>query len=102
MGSTFSWTDTHTRAFEKLKQAVSSTPVLCSPNPDLPCILHTDASDTGVGAVLMQDFGRGPQPIAFESHRLTPAEQNYPTHERELLAIVTHLKSGVTMLAFVT
>jgi len=52
----------------------------------------TDASDVAVSAVLNQDQGRGMQAIAFESRKLSPAELNYPIHEKELLAIIHALK----------
>lgn len=86
------WTTEHQQAFDKLKTALSSTPVIASPDPDKPYLLTTDASDTAIGAVLTQDHGHGQQPIAFESRKLTPAEQIYPTHDKELLAIVHALK----------
>ncbi|KAL1914164.1 uncharacterized protein VTP21DRAFT_10268 [Calcarisporiella thermophila] len=87
-----SWGPKEEIAFYTLKDALCSTPVLSPPDPSLPYEVATDASDYAVGAVLTQDQGRGMQPIAFESRKLTPAEQNYPTHERELLAIVHALK----------
>ncbi|CAI7833176.1 unnamed protein product [Closterium sp. NIES-54] len=54
--------------------------------------LVTDVSDIAVGAVLLQDFGNGLQPIAYESRKLHPPERNYPIHDREMLAIVHALK----------
>ena len=53
-----------------------------------PYVLQTDASGFAIGAVLMQDLGKGLQPIGFISRSLSAAEQNYSTTERELLAIV--------------
>jgi hypothetical protein len=86
------WSTVHATAFVQLKEALTSAPVLIIANPRVPYELHTDASDYAVGAVLMQDQGKGPQPIAFESHKLTDAERKYPTHEKELFAIVIALK----------
>jgi hypothetical protein len=57
-----------------------------------PFHVFADASQFATGAVLMQDHGHGLQPCAFESRKLTPAEQNYPIHEIELLAVVNALK----------
>jgi hypothetical protein len=88
----YQWTVDHQRAFDNLKSALSTTPVIISPDPDKPYLLTTDASDTAIGAVLTQDLGHGQQPIAFESRKLTPAERNYPTHDKEMLAIVHALK----------
>ncbi|GJP51327.1 hypothetical protein CLOM_g10485 [Closterium sp. NIES-68] len=52
----------------------------------------TDASDIAMGAVLMQDFGNGLQPIAYESRKMQSAERNYPIHDKEMLAIVHAFK----------
>ena len=86
------WTARQEKAFAKLKQTLSTAPVLIIPNPDLPFTVITDASDFAVGAVLCQDHGKGLQPCAFESPKLTSAESNYPTHDREMLAVVYALK----------
>jgi RNase H-like domain found in reverse transcriptase len=57
-------------------------------------VLHTDASDCAVGAVLQQDFGRGLQPLAFLSKKLDPSQQRvWPVHEKELYAIVQALRT---------
>jgi RNase H-like domain found in reverse transcriptase len=70
-----------------------NTPILRLPDPERQFVVTTDASNLATGAVLSQDFGQGPQPIAFESRKLSAAERNYPTHEKELLAIVHALKT---------
>jgi len=86
------WTEAQQTSFEALKMALTTTPVLALPNPDLPFEVTTDASDIAISAVLNQNQGRGMQPIAFESRKLSVHELNYPIHEKELLAIVHALK----------
>ena len=44
----------------------------------------TDTLDLAIGAVWSQNQGKGEQPIAYESRKLTSAEKNYPVHEKEL------------------
>jgi hypothetical protein len=78
-------------AFHTLKLALTTAPVLALPDtsPDATFDLYTDASIIGIGAVLSQ-YGH---PIAYESRKLQPAEQNYPVHELELLAVVHALRT---------
>ncbi|GJP68314.1 hypothetical protein CLOP_g25039, partial [Closterium sp. NIES-67] len=52
----------------------------------------TDASDFAIGAIPLQDFGEGLQPIAYESRKLQAAERNYPVDDKEMLAIVHAFK----------
>ena len=61
---------------------------------NLPWVVYPDASQFAVGGILLQDQEKGLQPVAFESNKLSPTEQNYATHEREALAIVHCLKIG--------
>ncbi|CAI7745369.1 unnamed protein product [Closterium sp. NIES-54] len=61
-------------------------------DPHRPFELVTDASDIDVGAVLLQDFRNGLQPIAYESRKLHPPKRNYPIHDREMLVIVHAFK----------
>lgn len=87
------WTEKEQEAFDNLKTALSSEPVLVGPNFDKPFYLHTDASDTGIGAVLSQkNQNEGEEvmdhPVAYYSKKLTNSEKNYATVEKECLAIV--------------
>lgn len=86
------WGPAQQEAFEALKQALVTAPVLQAPDYTKPFIVNTDASDIAVGAVLMQDFGNGPQPIAYFSRRHTPAQTRYSARDKELLAIVSALR----------
>jgi len=88
----FKWTAIEEQAFEVLKKAISSAPVLILPDPKLPYVVTADASGFAVGATLSQDQGNGLQPIAYLSKKMLPAEKNYPVHEQELLAIICALR----------
>ena len=66
--ATWRWDEEQEAAFDALKCALSSAPVVVPPDPTLPYTVYTDASDRQIGAVLTQDRGNGPQVIAFESH----------------------------------
>ena len=89
----FKWTQEADDAFNKLKEALTSTPILRIADPSLPFLVTTDASDLAIGAVLTQNDGQGERPIAYESRKLSPAKLNYPTHEKKLLAINHVLKT---------
>ena len=80
----FSWTDTAQRAFDRLKEVMSSCPVLALSDFTQPFFLECDASGEGIGVVLMQ----GGHPIAFESRNLLPHERLYAIYDKEMLAIM--------------
>ncbi|CAI7853511.1 unnamed protein product [Closterium sp. NIES-53] len=80
-------------AFSALKNVLCSPPVLRIADPHRPFEVVADASDIAIGAVLLQDFGNGLQPIAYESPKLHPVKKNYPIHDREMLAIVHAFKA---------
>src|SRR5277367_6328261 len=88
----YQWGTTEQKSFEELKQHLTSAPVLLLPDPTKPFTVTTDASDFAIGTVLTQDQGKGQQPVAYESRKLSPAEQNYAIHEKELLAIVHSIR----------
>ena len=81
-------------AFRNLQSALLSATVLAIPftGPTATFILYTDASTVGIGAVLLQDQGNGPQPVCYESRKLSPAERGYAVHELEMLAVVHAVK----------
>ncbi|CAI7834524.1 unnamed protein product [Closterium sp. NIES-53] len=89
----FKWEDVHQQAMEQLKTALTSARVLILPDPKKDYVIEADASDQAVGAVLMQDQGKGLQPIAYLSKKLHGAELNYPIHDKEALAIITAFKT---------
>ncbi|GJP31060.1 hypothetical protein CLOM_g8308 [Closterium sp. NIES-68] len=70
------------------KQSLTSSPTLSYPDTTRPYVVVTDASDQAIGAVLLQDQGRGLQPIIYESRKLRGAELNYLIHNKEALAII--------------
>jgi hypothetical protein len=87
------WEKKQQDAFAALKSAFTTAPVLRLVDPNRAFTLTTDASDVGLGAVLQQEYQDGLHPVAFLSRKLLPAEVNYATHDKELLAIVYALKT---------
>ena len=81
--------DTKAReAFEQLKSAFTTAPILAHWNPDNKLIVETDASDYALAAILSQYTPEGVlHPIAFHSRTFNSAELNYDVHDKELLAI---------------
>ena len=87
---TFEFDDECQKAFETLKEKLTCTPIIISPNWNLPFELMCDASDFAVGAVLGQKDGRHFHPIYFASKTLNAAQQNYTVTEKELMALYSH------------
>lgn len=83
----YKWEVEEQQSFDELKNLLTNAPVLRCADPNIPYQLTADASQTGVGAVLTQTDENGTRPVAYASRKLIPAEQDYSTHERELLAI---------------
>lgn len=80
-------------AWDTFKRILSSNTIVRHFDPSLPCIIEADASDYAIGAVLSQTENGTTRPVAFLSRKMKPAELNYPTHDKELLAIVYALQS---------
>ena len=78
------WTPTNQAAFQQLQTALVIAPVLALPDFNKPFAIEIDASNVGIGAVLMQQG----HPIAYLSKALGPKAQGLPTYEKECLAIL--------------
>ncbi|UYV79080.1 hypothetical protein LAZ67_17001046 [Cordylochernes scorpioides] len=85
--SRFIWKDECQRSFEDLKEALCSKPILQLFNPSLATHIYCDASISGIGAVLKQEYPDGTQkPFTYFSRALRGAESKYTITELELLA----------------
>jgi hypothetical protein len=82
------WKDSHDRAFGKLKAIISASPILRLPDLEKPFVVRTDASECGLGAILLQEEGGVLWPVAYASKKLLPREVNYSTIEKECFAII--------------
>ena len=86
--NSFKWTESAKKAFQDLKHAVTSPPVLALPDFSIPFTIQCDASGIGVGAVLMQQ-GR---PLAYMSQAIHGKALQLSTYEKELMALVLAVK----------
>lgn len=92
------WTTAMEAAYTQLKHCVSSAPVLHLADVSSTFILRTDASDRGVGAVLLQNHNGTVFPVEYISRKLKPAEKRYAVIERECLALVWAVQKLQTYL----
>ena len=81
------WDDQYQALFEALKKLCSECPVLACVDYSKPFVLHTDASTTGLGAVLYQNQSDGEEKVIYVSQTLNWAEHNYVTHKADFLAL---------------
>ena len=90
----FVWGDKEQEAFDKLKELVTSSPVLVLPNSEQPFRVEADGSGVATGAVLSQlsSDDRKWHPVAFQSKSLSEVERNYEIHDTEMLAIIRALE----------
>ena len=88
----FNWTPQCDEAFQKLKAALTSAPILRYPDLSLPFVLDTDASAFAMGGVLSQIEDGVERPIAYFSKVFSKPERNYCVTRRELLAVVSSIK----------
>ncbi|XP_071905809.1 uncharacterized protein [Coffea arabica] len=80
----FCWNESAVKAFQKLKDIMSTTLVLRMPDFSKPFVVETDACSKGIGAVLMQEG----QPIAYLNKALSPKNLGLSIYEKDLLAVV--------------
>jgi hypothetical protein len=83
-GIVYQWEKRHQDAFENIKDELTRTPVLAYFDAKKNHVIQTDASEKGLGGVLLQDD----QPVMYISRALTPTEKGYSNIERELLSLV--------------
>ena len=83
----FVWTEKQQNAFDTLKEKLMNPPVLAYADYRLPFRLHTDASTTGLGAVLYQHQDGQDRVVAYASRSLKTSEKHYPAHKLEFLAL---------------
>ncbi|KAK7933302.1 hypothetical protein WMY93_004198 [Mugilogobius chulae] len=81
------WTQCCQQAFNNIIAKLTSAPVLAFADPHKPYVLHTDASSTGLGAILYQEHDGKNRVVAYASRGLSRSESNYPAHKLEFLAL---------------
>ena len=93
------WTPTEQNAFQALKNALTTAPILRQFKRGLPTRMETDASNQAVAAVLEQQHDEDWYPVDYHSSALTQTQRNWPIHDKELWAIVSALDKWRPMLA---
>lgn len=91
-GRKFQWNDEAEKAMQQVKAILVSAPVLANPDYSKPFIIQTDASDLGMGGVLVQGEGAEERVIAYTSAKFSSTQRNYQTTERECLAVITAIE----------
>ncbi|UYV68440.1 K02A2.6-like [Cordylochernes scorpioides] len=87
-GQDFVWDCSQERAFRKLKELLTTQPILAAYDVRKPTMVSSDASSYGLGAVLKQEGKNGIwRPVAYSSRTMTPTEKRYAQIEKEALAI---------------
>jgi hypothetical protein len=88
-GNKYVWSKDCNEAFKTLKKLLTTSLVVAQPDIVKSFDIYCDASGTGLGCVLMQE-GRV---ISYSSRQLRHHEENYPTHDLELIAVVMALRT---------
>ena len=96
--NTLIWTDLQKERMDLLKAKLSHPPILALPDYSKVFYLRTDASDTGLGAVLLQSHDGVLKPIAYASRSLLDREKRYAVIEKECLSIVWAVEKFKTYL----
>ena len=84
----FSWNEDRQKAFEKLKEVMVNPPILSLPRDTGDFILDTDASNSGLGAILIQVQDGEEKVLAYASCALTKEQKRYCTTRKELLSVI--------------
>ena len=82
------WTEIQEHAFSSLKKTLTMSPILKLSNVSEMFILRTNASDRGIGSMLLQEEVGVKWPVVYASRKLLPREESYATVEKECLALV--------------
>src|SRR4051812_33265553 len=85
----FDWTPKCEESFQELKRRLTSAPILAPPDTKRDFKIYCDAPRQGLGCILMQDR----HVVAYASCELRPHEENYPTHDLELVVVVHALNT---------
>ena len=102
----FNWTPLEQGSVIHMLHLIAEAPCLKYFDPHLETSVYTDASEYGIGGWIGQKHPDGIHPVIFWSRKLIPAETKYPTHERELLALVKitskyrHMLLGKPIIAY--
>ena len=83
----FIWGENQQKAYDTLKEVLTTAPIIAYPHYNHPFMLQTDASADGLSAVLYQDIDGAERVIVYASRSLKPSEKNYPAHKLEFLAL---------------
>jgi len=88
-GVVFKWIPGAEKAFQQLKKAFTTAPILQNFDVNKPSTVETDSSDHVTAGVLSQPDDQGQlRPVAYFSTKMTPAECNYEIYDKELLAVI--------------
>ncbi|XP_042871743.1 protein NYNRIN-like [Penaeus japonicus] len=92
------WNNDQVASFHELKSKIYDKPILCLPDHTKTFYLRCDASENGLGAVLLQEHNGTKMPIAYASRKLLDREKNFATIEKECLSIVWAVNKFKTYL----
>lgn len=88
----FVWTAEADNALQNIKTILTSEPILACPDYSKRFIIQCDASEYGIGGILVQGEGNDEKVIAYMSQKLSAAERKYQTTERECLAVIRSIE----------